>query len=47
MFKRNGIYYFTFPWAEKERETLAYCMGSSPYGPFEYKGKIMEQSETV
>ena len=47
MFKRNGIYYFTFPWAEKERETLAYCMGKSPMGPFEYKGKIMEQSETV
>ena len=44
MFKRNGKYYFTFPWAEKERETLAYCMGDSPYGPFEYKGKIMEQN---
>jgi len=47
LFKRNGKYYYTFPWVEKERETLAYCMSDSPLGPYEFKGKFMEQSETI
>lgn len=47
LFKRNGKYYFTFPWVEKERETLAYCMSDKPMGPYTFMGKIMEQSETI
>lgn len=46
LFKRNGIYYYTFPWVEKDRECLAYCMSDKPMGPYVFKGKIMEQSET-
>ena len=48
VFKRNGKYYFTFPWVPKEGETenLSYAMGDSPLGPFEYKGLIMDQSPT-
>ena len=47
LFKRNGKYYYTFPWVEDARETLAYCMSDSPMGPYEFKGKFMEQSETI
>ena len=47
LFKRNGKYYYTFPWVEAERETLAYCMSDNPLGPYEFKGKFMEQSETI
>lgn len=48
VFKRKGKYYFTFPWVRKENgtETLAYAMGDSPLGPFEFKGIIMEESPT-
>lgn len=48
VFKRNGIYYYTFPWVrEKEgTETLAYAMGNNPLGPFEFKGIIMDESPT-
>ena len=45
-FKRNGKYYFTFPWVQDKTETLAYCMGDHPMGPFEFKGIIMDQSPT-
>ena len=44
MFKRNGIYYFTFPWVDENHECLCYCTGDNPFGPFKYKGKIMEQN---
>lgn len=43
VFKRRGKYYFTFPWVRKNTETLAYAMGDSPLGPFEFKGLIMEE----
>lgn len=48
VFKRNGKYYFTYPWVpvEGETENLSYAMGDSPLGPFEYKGLIMDQSPT-
>lgn len=47
-FKRDGRYYLTFPWVrEKEgTETLAYAMADNPYGPFEFKGLIMDESPT-
>ncbi len=43
-FERNGKYYFTFPWVKDKTETLAYAMGNSPMGPFEFKGIIMDES---
>ncbi len=45
-FKRNGIYYLTFPWVKDKTETLAYAMADNPYGPFEFKGLIMDESPT-
>ncbi len=43
LFERNGIYYFTFPWVQDKTETLAYAIGRSPMGPFDFKGLIMDQ----
>jgi hypothetical protein len=44
-FKRNGLYYLTFPWVRKEggTETLAYAMSTSPLGPWDFKGIIMAE----
>ena len=44
VFKRNGKYYFTFPWVQDKTENLAYAMGDSPMGPFTFKGIIMDES---
>jgi hypothetical protein len=44
VFERNGHYYFTFPWVEHETEALFYAMGNHPLGPFEMKGRIMDES---
>ena len=44
VFERKGKYYYTFPWVRDSTETLAYAMGDSPMGPFEFKGVIMEES---
>ncbi len=46
VFKREGRYYFTFPWVEHKTEALAYAMSDSPLGPFEFKGIIMDPSPT-
>ncbi|MDE6267532.1 MAG: family 43 glycosylhydrolase [Muribaculaceae bacterium] len=46
VFKRDGKYYFTFPWVRENTETLAYAMSDNPMGPFEFKGIIMEESPT-
>lgn len=43
MFKRKGTYYFTFPHAPEGSEEIAYSVGKSPLGPFEYKGKVLER----
>ena len=45
-FKRNGIYYLTFPWVRDKTETLAYATSDNPMGPFEFKGIIMDESPT-
>ncbi len=45
-FKRDGHYYLTFPWVKDKTETLAYAMADNPYGPFEFKGLIMDESPT-
>lgn len=44
VFKHDGRYYYTFPWVRKNTETLAYAVGDSPLGPFEFKGVIMDES---
>ena len=46
-FKRDGRYYLTFPWVRKEggTETLAYAMGNSPLGPWDFKGIIMAEHD--
>ena len=46
VFERNGKFYLTYPWVENKTETLAYAMSDNPLGPFEFKGKIMEESPT-
>ena len=45
-FEKDGKYYLTFPWVEKNTETLAYAISDNPMGPYEFKGKIMEASPT-
>ena len=44
-FKRNGLYYLTFPWVRQEKgtETLAYATSNSPLGPWDFKGIIMAE----
>ncbi len=44
-FKRNGIYYLTYPHSlAGKAERLEYSTASSPLGPYEWKGVIMDQS---
>ena len=43
-FKRNGIYYLTFPHEVDGQERLEYSTASSPMGPYEWKGVVMDQS---
>lgn len=44
-FKRNGLYYLTFPWVRQEKgtETLAYATSKYPLGPWDFKGIIMAE----
>jgi len=44
VFERNGRYYLTFPYIPETTEQLVYSIGTSPLGPFEYKGVIMKES---
>ena len=46
VFKRDGLYYLTFPWVKDKTETLAYAMADNPRGPFEFKGIVMDESPT-
>lgn len=48
VFKRNSLYYLTFPWVRSEggTETLAYAVSASPLGPWKFKGIIMKESPT-
>ena len=43
LFKRDGWYYVTFPWARKNTEVLAYCMSRNIFGPYEFKGVFFEE----
>ena len=46
VFKREGLYYLTFPWVRKENgtETLAYATSRNPLGPWTFRGIIMAES---
>ncbi len=43
-FERNGIYYLTYPHVQNKTERLEYSIASSPMGPYEWKGVIMDES---
>lgn len=45
-FERNGIYYLTFPHVQNQTERLEYMTASTPMGPYEWKGVIMDESPT-
>lgn len=45
MVKREGTYYLTYPHVEHDTERLEYAMGTSPMGPFQVTGVIMEEYE--
>jgi len=44
VFERDGVYYLTYPHEVDGAERLEYATGSSPMGPFEQKGIIMDKS---
>ena len=44
VFKRNGIYYLTYPHVENKTERLEYATGKSPLGPFIPRGVIKDES---
>ncbi|MBN2513205.1 MAG: family 43 glycosylhydrolase [Sedimentisphaerales bacterium] len=44
VFERNGIYYLTYPHVQNKTERLEYAISTSPMGPFEHKGVIMDES---
>jgi len=44
LFRRNGIYYMTYPHVQTTIERLEYAMGTNPMGPFKYTGVIMDES---
>lgn len=46
VFERNGIYYFTYPHVENKTERIEYATSTSPLGPFEWKGVIMDEHES-
>ncbi len=43
MFKANGKYYVTFPWARENTEVLAYCMADKIEGPYKFMGVFFEE----
>jgi hypothetical protein len=43
-FKRNGVYYLTYPHVANKTERLEYAMSKNPTGPFTVTGVIMDES---
>jgi hypothetical protein len=43
LFKHNGKYYMTFPWARNVEEVLAYCMADNIFGPYKFMGVFFEE----
>jgi hypothetical protein len=46
MLERKGVYYLTYPHVANKIERLEYATGSSPMGPFQWKGVLLDESET-
>lgn len=44
--ERNGTYYLTYPHVENKIERLEYATSKSPMGPFEWRGVILDESES-
>lgn len=44
LFKRNDIYYLTYPHVANKTEQLEYAMSDQPFGPFKVTGVIMDES---
>ena len=44
LFKRNGIYYLTYPHVADKTEQLEYATSNNPLGPFKVTGVIMDES---
>ncbi|GGA68974.1 hypothetical protein GCM10011369_08260 [Neiella marina] len=42
VFKRNGLYYLTYPVDEHGNEEIAYATSDKPLGPYTYRGVIMD-----
>ncbi|HET9864177.1 MAG TPA: family 43 glycosylhydrolase, partial [Steroidobacteraceae bacterium] len=43
-FERNGLYYLTYPHVADKIERLEYATSSSPMGPYEWRGVILDES---
>jgi len=43
MHKYNGKYYFSY--STGDSHLISYAVGNTPYGPFTYKGKVLEPVE--
>jgi Glycosyl hydrolases family 43/Carbohydrate binding module (family 6) len=46
LFERAGVYYLTYPHVANKTERLEYATGTSPLGPFQVAGVIMDESPT-
>ena len=46
VFERQGTYYLTYPHVANKIERLEYATSSSPLGPFEWAGVILDESES-
>ena len=46
VFERNGVYYLTYPHVANKIERLEYATSSSPLGPFQWAGVILDESES-
>ena len=43
-FERNGLYYLTYPHVANKIERLEYATSTSPLGPYEWRGVILDES---
>jgi hypothetical protein len=46
VFEQKGIYYLTYPHVQNKTQRLEYAVSTSPTGPFEHKGVIMDESSS-
>jgi hypothetical protein len=44
MFKRNSMYYLTYPHVQDKTERLEYAMSHNPMGPFKVAGVLMDET---